>query len=114
MADVGLLVRPADAHRTAAILESLGYAESFKMWKERVFTCVDEQEPAVLGEHSNNSVKIDLHERICERLPFRITDVSEHVFPPQPLPGLTAYPSKAALMIHLLLHAAGSRAFHSL
>jgi hypothetical protein len=114
MADVDLLVRPADAQRTATMLESLGYAESFTTWKERVFTCVDEQEPAALGEHSNNSIKIELHERICERLPLRITDVSEHIFPPQPLPGLNTYPSKASLMIHLLLHAAGCMAFQSL
>jgi hypothetical protein len=99
MADVDLLVRPADAHRTAKMLESLGYAESCKTWKESVFTRVDEQEPAALGEHSNNGVKIELHERICERLPLRITDVSEHIFPPQPQPGLNAYPSKASLMI---------------
>jgi hypothetical protein len=114
MADVDLLVRPADAHRTAKMLESLGYAESCQTWKESVFTRVDEQVPAALGEHSNNSIKIELHERIGERLPLRITDVSEHLFPPQPQPGLNAYPSKASLMIHLLLHAAGSMAFKSL
>jgi Uncharacterised nucleotidyltransferase len=114
MADVDLLVRPADAHRTAKILESLGYTESWKTWKEIVFTRVDEQQPAALGEHSNNGIKIELHERVCERLPLWITDVSEHVFPPQPQPGLNAYPSKASLMIHLLLHAAGSMAFQSL
>jgi hypothetical protein len=114
MADVDLLVRPADAPRTARMLESLGFAESFKTWKECVFTRVDEQRPADLGEHSNNGVKIELHERICERLPLRITDVSEYVFPPQPQPGLNAYPSKASLMIHLLLHAAGAMAFQSL
>jgi len=114
MADVDLLVRPADALRTATMLESLGYAESFTTWKERVFTCVDEQEPAILGEHSNNGIKIELHERICERLPLQIVDVSEHIFAPQPLPGLNTYPSKASLMIHLLLHAAGCMAFQSL
>jgi hypothetical protein len=113
MADVDLLVRPADAHRTAAMLESLGYAESFTTWKERMFTC-GEQEPALLGEHSNNGIKIELHERICERLPWRITDISEHIFPPIMQPGLNAYPSKASLMIHLLLHAAGSMAYQSL
>ncbi len=113
MADVDLLVRPADAHRTALMLESLGYVESFATWKERVFTC-GEQEPATLGEHSNNGVKIELHERICERLPWRITDISEHVFPQKARPGLNAYPSKASLMIHLLLHAAGGMAFQSL
>jgi hypothetical protein len=114
MADIDLLVRPADAHRAAKMLESLGYAESCKSWKECEFTHVDAHEPAGLGEHSNNGVKIELHERICEKLPLRITDVSEHVFPAQPQPGLNAYPSKASLMIHLLLHAAGSMAFQSL
>jgi hypothetical protein len=114
MADVDLLVRPADVPRTAKMLESLGYAESYQTWKECVFTPVDEQEPAALGEHSNNGIKIELHERICEKLPLRITDISEHVFPPQPQSGLNAYPSKASLMIHLLLHAAGAMAFQSL
>jgi hypothetical protein len=114
MADVDLLVRPADAQRTATMLESLGYGESLTTWKERVFTRADAQEPALLGEHSNNGVKIELHVRICERLPLRITDVSEHIFPPHPQPGLNAYPSKASLMIHLLLHAAGAMAFQSL
>jgi len=114
MADVDLLVRPADALRTATMLESLGYAESFTTWKESVFARVDEQEPALLGEHSNNGVKIELHVRICERLPLRITDLSEHIFPPHPQPGLNAYPSKASLMIHLLLHAAGTMTSQSL
>jgi len=114
MADVDLLVRPADVPRTAKMLASLGYTESFQTWKECVFTRVDEQEPAALGEHSNNGIKIELHERICEKLPLRITDVSEHVFPRQPQPGLNAYPSKASLMTHLLLHAAGAMAFQSL
>lgn len=114
MADVDLLVRPEDAPRAAKVLESLGFGESYKTWKECVYTRVDELEPAALGEHANNSLKIELHERICEKLPLHITDISEHVFPPQPQPGLNAYPSKASLMIHLLLHAAGSMAFQSL
>jgi hypothetical protein len=114
MADVDLLVRPKDAPRAAKVLESLGFTESFKTWKECVFARVDERQPAALGEHSNNGIKIELHERIGEMLPLRITDVSEHVFPQQPQPGLNAYPSKAALMIHLLVHAAGAMAFQSL
>jgi Uncharacterised nucleotidyltransferase len=114
MADVDLLVRPVDVPRTAKMLESLGYIESLQTWKERVFTRIDEHEPAALGEHSNNGIKIELHERICEKLPLRITDVSEHVFPPQPQSGLNAYPTKASLMIHLLVHAAGAMAFQSL
>jgi hypothetical protein len=108
MADIDLLVRPADAGSTARMLESLGYREAGKSWKERVFEPVDDRASDDLGEHCDNNVKIELHERICERLPWRITDASELIFPAQPRPGLNAYSSKASLMTHLLLHAAGS------
>lgn len=108
MADIDLLVRPGDTPQTARMLHSLGFHESSAGWKERVFIPNDDHTPGGLGEHANNSVKIELHERICEKLPSRITDVSELIFPGQPRPGLNAYPSKASLMVHLLLHAAGS------
>jgi Uncharacterised nucleotidyltransferase len=114
MADIDLLVLPADADTTARMLVSLEYYESCASWKERVFTPIDEHASAHLGESSNNNVKIELHERICEKLPLRITDVSALVFSPQLQPGLNAYPSKASLMAHLLLHAAGAMAFQSL
>lgn len=114
MADIDLLVRPVDAHRAAQLLKSLGYHESVEIWKERIFTPIDHHAPGALGEHSDNIVKIDLHERICEKLPWSITDVSEHIFPLRARPGLNAYPSKASLMIHLLLHAAGSMTVRAL
>jgi hypothetical protein len=108
MADIDLLVRPAQTERAASILESLGLHESSVSWKERVFSPQQDRGPADLGEHANNSIKIELHTRICEKLPWRITDASELIFPRQPQPGLNPYPSKASLMLHLLLHAAGS------
>jgi hypothetical protein len=114
MADIDLLARPADAERMARLLESLGFYQTDASWKERVFTPIANRAVAGLGEHSNNYVKIELHERICERLPWRITDVTDCMFPMQAQPGLNAYPSTASLMIHLLLHAAGSMAFQSL
>jgi hypothetical protein len=114
MADVDLLVRPADVARTIAVLASLGYRQSAESWKERVFTPVDDSAAAEFGEHTANDLKIELHERICEKLPWYLTDVSESVFPPRPIAGLNGYPSNAALMRHLLLHAAGSMAFQSL
>jgi hypothetical protein len=110
MADIDLLVRPADAPRTVRLLESLNFRQSGQSWKETVFTPVEDHRHGELGENSGNDVKIELHERICERLPWRITDASDLIFPQCPCPGLNAYPSKASLMIHLLLHAAGSMA----
>jgi hypothetical protein len=114
MADVDLLVRPADVERTAALLSSLGFRQSAETWKERIFTPVDGSTAALLGEHAANSLKIELHERICEKLPLYLTDISESIFPLRPSAGLNGYPSNASLMRHLLLHAAGSMAFQAL
>jgi hypothetical protein len=114
MADIDLLVKPADAGRVARLLESLGFYEACVSWRERVFTPFVARAVGALGENSNNNVKIELHEKICERLPWRITDVTDCVFPPQAHPGVNAYPSPASLMIHLLLHAAGAMAVRAL
>src|SRR5258706_10601235 len=108
MADIDLLVKPADAGGMALLLESLGFYETCASWKERVFTPIVERAVGTLGENSNNNIKIELHEKICERLPWRITDVTDCVFPTQAHPGVNAYPSPASLMIHLMLHAAGA------
>jgi hypothetical protein len=114
MADVDLLVRPCDAARTGQLLQSLGFPESFTTWKHAVFAPEICTVHPGLGEHAQNHLKIELHARITEKLPLRITDVTDSVYPRNPHPGLNAYPSKAALMSHLLLHAAGSMAFRAL
>jgi hypothetical protein len=114
MADLDLLVRPHDTTRTRQVLESLGFSESFANWRHGVFVPqVCNLHPG-LGEHADNYLKVELHARIAEKLPLRITDVTESVYPRTPHPGLNAYPSGAALMTHLLLHAAGSMAVRAL
>jgi hypothetical protein len=62
----------------------------------------------VLGEHADEPIKIDLHCTLGERLPIRVTDLTEFVYPRGALPGFNSYPSRAALMLHLLAHTAGS------
>ena len=113
MADVDLLVLPQDAERTARILEGLGFRQSIAYWKHVTFTQNAAGAPAALGEHSGNDMKVELHERISEILPARRTDLTAYIFPGQPKDGLNAYPSRAALMMHLLLHAAGAMAYRS-
>jgi hypothetical protein len=113
MADVDLLVHPRDASRAAHLIESLGYRESRKSFKERGFAPLESHSAAALGEHSNNDITIELHERICERLPLDLTDITDIVLPHRPRSGLNGYPSTAALMTHLLLHTAGGMASKS-
>jgi hypothetical protein len=114
MADVDLLVRGADKEPARRMLESLGFHESFSIRRHSVFTRRDYAVTPSLGEHADNGLKIELHERIREALPLDTADVSEWVFPTQPHPGLNPYPSRASLMSHLLLHAAGAMADRTL
>jgi hypothetical protein len=107
MADVDLLVRPEHVTGAAEVLAVLGFRESSRTARERVFSPEHSRQPAPFGDHADNDMAVELHERIVESLPIRLTDITHHVFPRDTVSGLAAYPSVAALMGHLLLHAAG-------
>jgi Uncharacterised nucleotidyltransferase len=114
MADIDLLVRDTDTERAAALLQEIGYVESFAQWKHRVFKPVDSEAFAGLGEHRDTPINIELHTRIQERLPISTIDITDRIYPAKPHFGLNAYPSAGALMSHLLLHAAGNLCGRSL
>jgi hypothetical protein len=109
MADVDLLVHPDQTARATEVLESLGYSTraNLETWKHKLFVPELREVHTGLGEHSRNYIKIELHERIAEALPLRKYDLTEAIYPRNPHPGLNAYPSRAALLTHLLFHAAG-------
>jgi len=113
MADVDLLVRAQDAPRAVRLIESLRFQECRRSWKERAFAPLESHSAGPLGEHSNNDITIELHERVGERLPLHLTDITDTVFPRRPQVGLNGYPSRAALMSHLLLHTAGEMTMKS-
>ena len=108
MADVDVLVRAQDAARAVRLIESLRFKEFRRSWKERAFRPLEGHSAGPIGEHSNNDITIELHERIGERLPLHLTDITDTVFPQRLQAGLNGYPSRAALMAHLLLHTAGA------
>ena len=108
MADLDLLVRPADAQAAVAVLLALSYRDAGTTWKHQGFEPPNAARCPVLGEHADNPIKVDLHHRIRERLPLTPTDLTDIVFPPHAQPGLNAYPRAAALLAHVLAHAAGT------
>ena len=107
MADLDLLVHPADAETAVAVLLALNYRDAGTTWKHQGFAPPGAEESAALGEHADNPIKIDLHHRVSERLPLTPTDLTDLVYPPHAQPGLNEYPSTAALLAHVLAHAAG-------
>lgn len=114
MADIDLLVRPRDIAVIQALLGELGYEESFRQWKHRVFKPRDGAAVRGLGEHRDTPVNIEVHTRIQERLPVRTVDITARIWPADARPGINPYPSRGALMAHLLLHAAGNHCGRSL
>jgi len=108
MADLDLLVHPADVEAAVAVLLALEYHDAGTTWKHQGFDPPGADRRSVLGEHADNPIKIDLHHRICERLPLTPTDLTDLVYPPHAQPGLNGYPRAAMLLAHVLAHAAGS------
>jgi hypothetical protein len=114
MADVDLLARAEDAQPSGRLLERLGFVEQHANWRHRIFVAPKAAAPAVLGERADHPVKIELHTRVAERLPAAEMDLTDLVRPAEMRPGLNPYPSLAALLRHMLLHAAGNLCTRSL
>jgi hypothetical protein len=114
MADIDLLARTEDAARTGRVLESLGYVEKHVAWRHRIYAAEAAPPPNTLGEHPDHPLKIELHTRVFEQLPVADTDITDLIFPAAARPGVNGYPSLAALLRHLLLHAAGNVRMRSL
>jgi hypothetical protein len=114
MGDVDLLVQARHGSAAARVLDSLGFRESDPTVKHRTFVARCETPSAHFGEHTDNDLKIDLHERIVEALPLRLVEISQRVFPHEGRGGLNPYPTQTALLAHLLLHAAGAMVDRSL
>jgi hypothetical protein len=114
MADLDLLVRKEESQRAVQMLGALGFHETYRTWRHLVFEQPGSGVPVALGEHVSNGIKIELHCEIRDVLPVHDLDLSELVFPARPQPGLNAYPSRVALLMHLLMHAAGTMSFREL
>lgn len=108
MADIDLLVHEDDVDAAIKLMQEIGYVRSFDHWRHLVFKPAMGTPPAVLGEHRDTPVNIELHTRIRERLPVSVIDITERIRPRNREPGLNPYPSRGALLAHLLLHAAGN------
>jgi hypothetical protein len=109
MADVDLLVRETEASQAAQMLAELGFRAGAVTWKHRSFEPAGSAPAtAPLGESGAAPIKVELHTQIREILPLRAVDVSHLVFSARPHPGINDYPSHTALLLHVLLHAAGA------
>jgi hypothetical protein len=110
MGDIDLLARHADLPAVARVLAASDYTATLSIHRHEIFEPRGTQGRArgKLGEHIDNPIKVEVHTRIAESLPVRETDITDLLWREPLHPGLERYPSNAALMLHLLLHAAGN------
>lgn len=110
MGDIDLLVRQDDANAAARVLESCGYEAAFASRRHQVFKPRAKKDPApgAFGEHVDSPIKIEVHTKIAEHLPVTAVDITQILSAQVLHAGLNHYPSRASLMMHLLLHAAGN------
>jgi hypothetical protein len=97
MADIDLLVKPGDAEAMAGLLERAGFSAVSSTWKHRAFARV----------RGTDSLSLDLHVRLMERLAGRFVELPGLSFGVE-RGGLLGYATQASMMRHVLLHTAGN------
>jgi len=112
MSDIDLLVRPADLEGLQRVVATLGYRNLYTTDRHAVFGPEIPEKPQNFGEHRDHPVRIELHPRIYETLPAGTVDITRRLWPAAAPPGEGPYASRAALLAHLLVHAAGSMRLH--
>lgn len=114
MADIDLLARPEHFAAVARAIESRGYRRAQQSERHLAFRPSQEATCHAYAEHPDNPLRIELHVRVYEPLPASTVDITSMIWPPDARPGVNGYASLAALMRHLLLHAAGAMSTHTL
>lgn len=115
MADIDLLVAPEDASQGDRLLETLGFREVGRSSRHGVF--IETSAPPrgqapdpPYGECAGAALKVELHRHIAECFPGSEVDITERLWSTGRHSGVNPYASLSALMLHLLLHAAGNMA----
>lgn len=110
MADLDLLIHPADFERARDLLGQLGYQPTIHHWKHTEFIQPDNQTVVdATCEHPDNPRKLELHLYCRENFGGPIVDITDLMWGQAHLStwlGQPAWlPSTATLALHLLVHA---------
>ena len=114
MGDIDLYAPTDTFPKVARVLAALGYSEAFRVPRHIAYRAGPANPPQGAGEHIGNSIKIELHGLVAESLPADTVDITSRLAPSPLQPGVHGYRSRAALMAHLLMHAAGNMRAHAL
>jgi heptosyltransferase II len=114
MGDIDILVPPVHAKACAAMLAGMGYRPDYSTSRHDVFAPADSRPAHDFAEHASNPLRIEVHTRVAEALPMTEVDITAELWPGCLKPGINAYPTRVALMRHILLHTAGNMRAHAM
>ena len=114
MGDVDLLVDPSDEDAVATVMQRLDYEQTSSNARHATYEPRARRTPGGLGERADNALAVEIHTRVAEALPVDSVDITARLRAASARPGLNPYPSLAALLLHLALHAAGNMKAHAL
>ena len=106
--DIDLLVRAADLDSVDEVLTGLGYVKLATLDRHVIYGHRSGLELRNFAEDPRNPVPIEVHTTVSELLPVSKVDITSVLTSTLTNPGMNAYPNLSALMLHLLLHAAGN------
>ena len=112
--DIDLLVRKSDAAAVGAVLRRLDYTLLEDVQRHTSYVPLKLPTPNILGEHADNPIGVEVHSVVFEALPIEVVDITARLQPPRAKPGVNPYPSVTALLLHMVLHAAGNMKCHAL
>jgi hypothetical protein len=110
MADIDLLIQPADAERSSTLLQKLGYEPEATHWKHTEFSKPDNRAIASrTGEHPDNPRRVELHLHCRESFGGPTIDLTAFMWQTAAegrlLGEVAMLPAVEALWLHVLVHA---------
>jgi hypothetical protein len=114
MSDLDLLVQGSHFDSMLEVMAACGYTHSHTSTRHAIYKPASTTTFHAYAEHRDNPLRVELHTHVSEALPFREVDVTSTIWSADPQPGVNAYPSRASLLRHLLMHAAGNMRAHAL
>jgi len=109
MADIDILISEDDESRIGKIMASIGYHLKLDIPRHRVYIS-NTHISSMIGEHPDNPLTIEVHTKICCSIGSDLYDITRHIWENTER-GFLGYklatkPSRAMLLMHLLIHTA--------
>ena len=117
--DIDLLVQPEQLEQATQVIEQAGFECGARVKRHAIFALPNSRVVSQFGDHPDNPIKVELHTSIRNSMPLESCDLTQTVWQgaqreTRPTMPVAIYPSRTALMLYEMLHAANHAMTRSL